>query len=174
MKVEYYLAWLHARLDIARGAPPDTLLLIIAATAFILLLAIAAWIGARRRTHHVAKQHAALAADLVTSRKALDAERKWRLAAERTVSLSAKPAVEIEPAPLSEPRDLATVAKVRVEREYIEAVRGPDQPQLAPPASRRLAADAFRMDDQKAKRARAKSPRRAATVDDLINRTIVE
>jgi hypothetical protein len=174
MNVEYCLAWLRARLDIARGIPADTLLLIVAAAIAILALALVAWVSARRRNHTLKLENAGLAADLASSRKALDAERRWRLAAEKIVALAAKPAVEIEPAPLYLGPDLTATAKDRVQRQYIDAVRGPDQSRVSDRNPPQTPPAAFLSDDQKAKPGRPKTPRRAARVDDLINRTIIE
>jgi hypothetical protein len=174
MYVEYCLAWLRARLDVARGIPTDTLLLIVLAAAFILALALVAWMSANRRTQSLKKQNAGLAADLATSRKALDTERRWRVAAERIVAQATRPAVEFEPAPFTGERDLTATAKDRAERQYIESVRGPEQSRLAPAPPPHTAVAVLTADDQNTRRGKAKSPRRAARVADLINRTIVE
>jgi hypothetical protein len=116
MDVEFYLAWLHARLDAARALPSDTLLLISVGAWLLVAMALLAWMRAARRLGALENENAGLAAEVATSRRALDSERKWRLIAEKVVVEATKPKCNLEPLP---PRKLQEL----LERENLDPIQ---------------------------------------------------
>jgi len=129
MKIGLLITSLGACIDALRSIPVDALLAISAIATLLLALSITARIrGAvarkkvERRYRTLEAENELLAADLATSRKALDTERQWRMAAERAVAQSAaKPPPNISPLPARELQGL-------LESEY------PSVPQFAPTA----------------------------------------
>jgi hypothetical protein len=99
MNGEFYLAWAHARLGGARAIPPDALLLITATCLILLLISYVGWVKASNRVRVLTHANVALGGEIATARRALDAERKWRLVAEKSVADATKPAIALEPLP---------------------------------------------------------------------------
>ena len=120
---------IEACLEALRTIPVDVLLAVSAISALLFALSIAARIqGAaarrkmERRFRALQAENERLAAEVATSRKALDAERQWRIAAERTVAqTAAKPPPNISLLPAKEIQGL-------LEGEY------PGSPRVAAPA----------------------------------------
>lgn len=77
-----YLAWLHARLDMARALSTDKLLTALAIAVFLIVLLFIAWVRAAQRTRAAMRAIAELESDRVNLQSKLDSERKWRLAAD--------------------------------------------------------------------------------------------
>jgi hypothetical protein len=127
MNIDLFLARVDAFLDALRAIPVDGLLLVSASAIFLLAMSIIArframlaWKKMEGRTIALESEIERLLADGATSRKALDTERQWRMAAEKAVALiAAKPTLNVSPLP---PRELHEL----LEREY------PDAPGAAP------------------------------------------
>ena len=123
MDVAFDLAQLDETLDAARTIPTDALLLISATALVLLAMAAVSRINAilaRRRAMRgfqaLEAENERLAVELVTARRALDAERQWRLAAEKVVTDAAKATSRIEPLP---PRELHEL----LERENLDPIQ---------------------------------------------------
>jgi hypothetical protein len=127
MNIELFLARADAFLDALRALPVDALLLVSAGAILFQAMSIIARFRAmlarkkmERRTIALESEVDRLRADGATSRKALDTERQWRMAAEKAVALiAAKPTLNVSPLP---PRELHEL----LEREY------PETPGAAP------------------------------------------
>jgi hypothetical protein len=127
MNVDLFLARLDAFLDALRAIPVDALLLVGAGAILLVVMSIIAriratftWQKMEQRTLALESEIERLRADGATSRKALDTERQWRMAAEKAVArIAAKPTLNVSPLP---PRELHEL----LEREY------PDAPIVAP------------------------------------------
>jgi hypothetical protein len=127
MNIELFRARFDACLDALRAIPVDALLAIGTIAVLLFAMSIVARIrGAivrrkvERRACTLEAENERLAAEVATSRKALDTERQWRMAAERTVAqTAAKPPPNISPLP---PRELQGL----LESEYLAS------PQPAP------------------------------------------
>jgi hypothetical protein len=110
MNFELFSTGLSACLDALRTIPVDALLAINAIAVLLFALSIVARMrGAivrwktERRYRALETENERLAAEVATSRKALDTERQWRMADERTVAqTAAKPLPNISPLPARE------------------------------------------------------------------------
>jgi hypothetical protein len=127
MNIDLFLARVDAFLDALRAIPVDALLLVGAGAILLVVMSIIAriratftWQKMEQRTLALESEIERLRADGATSRKALDTERQWRMAAEKAVALiAAKPTLNVSPLP---PRELHEL----LEREY------PETPGAAP------------------------------------------
>jgi hypothetical protein len=130
MNIELFRTRLDACLDALRTIPVDALLAISTIAVLLFVLSIVArirgaiiWRKMERRYRALEGENERLAAEVATSRKALDTERQWRMAAERTVAQTAsKPSPNISPLPARELQGL-------LESEYTS----PPQPMPATP-----------------------------------------
>jgi hypothetical protein len=204
MNGEFFLAWLRAGLEAARALPPDALLLVIVIELVLLINFIVSEVNAARRARFFQEENASLAAEVLTARRALDTERRWRLAAEKAVAEAKRPALpELEPEPQPPPQtDIASPPEPVLAQEVAAPAAGPIPEPLPPreilemenldptlPASPPAIApeDVAAADEstvetpvapaaarRKAPTAKTKSARRAAKVANLINRTIFE
>jgi hypothetical protein len=110
MNIELFRTRLDACLDALRTIPVDALLAISTIAVLLFVLSIVArirgaiiWRKMERRYRALEGENERLAAEVATSRKALDTERQWRMAAERTVAQTAgKPSPNISPLPARE------------------------------------------------------------------------
>ena len=96
MNIELFRARLDACLDALRAIPVDVLLAISTIAVLLFTVSLVARIrGAivrrkvERRARALQAENERLAAEVATSRKALDTERRWRRAAERIVAQTA-------------------------------------------------------------------------------------
>src|ERR1700722_11372130 len=80
---QQYLSWLEARLDAARGIPPDVLLIVIAGLGLLTVLIILAWRRSARRASIAKLELAQLKMELAAVRATLDGEVRWRTAMEK-------------------------------------------------------------------------------------------
>jgi hypothetical protein len=127
MNIELFHTRLDSCLEALRTVPVDALLVISAIAVLLFALSIGARIRgafvrtkAERRSRALEAKNERLAAEVATTRKALDTERQWRMAAERTVAqTAAKLPPNISPLPARELRGL-------LESEY------PSSPQRVP------------------------------------------
>jgi hypothetical protein len=109
MNFELFSTGLSTCLDALRTIPVDALLAINAIAMLLFALSIVARMRGAIGRWKMERQYRALdaenerlAAEVATSRKALDTERQWRMAAERTVAqTAAKPLPNISPLPAS-------------------------------------------------------------------------
>jgi hypothetical protein len=130
MNIELFRTRLDACLDALRTIPVDALLAVSTIAVVLFVLSIVARISGvivrrkvERRYRALEAENERLAAEVATSRKALDTERQWRMAAERTVAQTAsKPSPNISPLPARELQGL-------LESEY------PGSPQPMPATS---------------------------------------
>ena len=158
MDLEFTLARLDATLDAARAIPTDALLLVSATAVILLAMSTIARVEANlargkamRRMSALQAGSERLAAELVTSRRALDAERQWRMAAEKAVAEAAKAASRIELLPARELHKLLErenldpiqpAPKSAIERRDIRAAIERSEANLHPPAPPETPADA--------------------------------
>jgi hypothetical protein len=110
MNIELFRTRLDACLEALRTVPIDALLVISTIAVLLFALSIVARIRgaivrtkAERRYRALEAENERLAAEVATTRKALDTERQWRIAAERTVAqTAAKLPPNISPLPARE------------------------------------------------------------------------
>jgi len=78
-----YFSWLEARLAAARATPPDILLVVIAGLGLLIVVIVLAWRRSAQRASSATRKLVELETELVAVRATLDAEVRWRTAAEK-------------------------------------------------------------------------------------------
>jgi hypothetical protein len=92
-RAKIYFERIDAWREQARGLSADTLLLVIISAAAIIVLLLTAWRKAARRARLISRDFAVMEAELASSKRALEEEVKWRLAAEKRGAQAPKPTI---------------------------------------------------------------------------------